>query len=88
MLGKCHHVTDGMVLESAYALADYTQEQYPQLIFPPISALQQATRVVTTRVLQQAIREDVVTAEIPEELDTHIEAFSWKPRYLPFRQKA
>lgn len=35
VLAKAKEVSDGMVLEAAYALYDYTRQHHPDRIYPP-----------------------------------------------------
>ena len=88
ILGACHHISDCMIIESAYALADYTAEHYGDtgLIYPPISDLKKVSLQVTIRVLKKA-RED--GSSLREELDekdiaSYVESRFWKAEYLPF----
>ncbi len=88
VLGKCNRITDAMVLESAYALSDYTADLYLSkgMIYPPISALRDVSVKVTARVLKVAIDEG--SSPRKELLDVNLEEFvksrSWQARYLPF----
>lgn len=88
VLGKCSRISDAMVLESAYALADYTNEHYlaKGLIYPPISALRDVSAHVTARVLKVALddgsssRDELKTTD----LDQYVRSRSWAAKYLPF----
>ena len=88
ILAECREITDGMVLEAAYALAEYTINTYLQTgrIYPPVSELRQVSMRVARRVIEQAWREGVAdnTALAESDLDAHIRARFWQPRYLPF----
>jgi len=91
-LAECSEITDEMIIESAYALADYTAEHYQQQtdsskrIFPPISDLQSVSEMITNRVLTYMLENDLVNnQEITQNnLEQYIERKKWKPEYLPF----
>jgi malate dehydrogenase (oxaloacetate-decarboxylating) len=87
ILAECHEVTDGMVLEAAYALAEYTTVAHLKSgrIYPPVSELREVSIRVGARVIEQALKEGVAgkTALAGRDLDTYLRTRSWKPRYLP-----
>ena len=88
ILGECKTITDEMVLESAYMLAEYTIEHYVNhdLIYPPIDDLQNVSIKVASKVLKKAIGDGASSRADLE--DTNIEAYVksrfWHPDYLPF----
>lgn len=90
ILSEAQHITDGMVLEAASALADYTAEKHLQtgLIYPPVADLQETSVHVAARVIGRAVADGVAAREdLPEhqhELQEFVRARFWKPRYLPF----
>lgn len=88
ILGGCKRITNSMVLESAYALADYTGELHLQkgLIFPPIDELQEVSIKVAARVLAQAIADGSAARDDlnPEELEDYVRSQFWRPEYMPF----
>ncbi len=87
-LGECTEVTDSMIIESAYALADYTVEHYLEsgLIYPPIADLKKVSENITERVLNRMLdeglvnREDITTENFKEKIADN----AWKAEYLPF----
>lgn len=89
VLGECSRISDAMVLEAAYALADYVDTYCKKdgLIYPPIADLKRISTYVATRVLAQAladgssVRQDLLSAD----LETIVKAKLWKAEYLPFR---
>jgi len=87
ILAEASRITDGMVLESAYALADYTAAQHVEAgrVYPPIKELQEVSIRVATRVIGRAIAEDVARKEGLDccDLDTYVRQRFWKPRHLP-----
>jgi len=89
IIGECTRISNEMVLESAYALADYTKANFLQegRIFPPIRALQGATAMVTERVLLIALDEGSASINRPDNVAEFIAKQIWKAEYLPFRKK-
>ncbi|BBL57945.1 NAD-dependent malic enzyme [Methylomonas koyamae] len=89
MLGECRRISDAMVLESAYALADYSAEFEPaaDAIYPAIADLQKISSYVAERVLAKAIADGSVSRNDLDaaHLADFIAANQWHPRYLPFR---
>jgi malate dehydrogenase (oxaloacetate-decarboxylating) len=87
ILSDARKITDGMVLEAAQALADYSIEKYVDggLIYPPVSDLQETSIRVATRVVRQAIEDGVATREnIPKDIEAFVRERFWHPSYLPF----
>ncbi len=96
VLGECSKITDSMIIESAYALADYTAEHYLQdhsqnhlqdkKIYPPIADLQAVSMFITKRVLDLMIEEGIATKKDIQQSDINalIRENSWKAEYLPF----
>ncbi len=91
VLGECNKITDSMIIESAYALADYTLENVIQdgKIYPPISDLQTVSMYITKRVLKLALKEDITTIENLSDMniDDFIKENAWKAEYLPYTAK-
>lgn len=87
ILAACREITDGMVLEAAYALADYTAAAHPRSsrIYPPVRELREVSIRVAARVIEQALKEGAAskTDLAGRDLDTYLRSRSWKPRYLP-----
>ena len=91
ILGRCDRISDAMIIESAFALAEYTVSRYPgdEHIFPPIRDLREVSVQVAAKVLAVALRDGVARRPDLEgnELDA-LEAFvrsrMWQPQYLPY----
>ena len=88
VLGKCRRISEAMILESAYAVADYTGKHHLHkgLFFPPISDLREVSLYVTERVLRVA-REDgsSTRADLDDvDLGDYVRSRAWKADYLPF----
>ncbi|WP_216324421.1 NAD-dependent malic enzyme [Deinococcus aestuarii] len=90
VLAGVREITDEMVLESAYALADYTARVHPDRLYPPVAELPAASVEVAVRVTRQALRDGVAQETGLNELDEQaliefVRTRFWKPKYLPFR---
>jgi malate dehydrogenase (oxaloacetate-decarboxylating) len=73
VLGECHQISDGMVLESAYALADYIKANNDDgYIYPPIRDLRKISTYVATRVLLKAIGDGSATRTSLKNIDLEI----------------
>jgi malate dehydrogenase (oxaloacetate-decarboxylating) len=88
VLGECHRISDAMVLESAYALADYIHEfGAEEHIYPPIKDLKKISHFVATRVLVKALedgsskREDLLDMDLNNFVNSNI----WNAQYLPIK---
>lgn len=81
-------ITDKMVSESAYALAEYTAACHSKdgRIYPPIGDLQEVSIRVANRVVKCALEEGVArrTELADYDIDTYLRKRFWKPRYIPF----
>ncbi len=91
ILGRCERISDEMIIESAFALADYTEQHYLQRgwIFPPINDLREVSMEVTVRVLQTALQDgSCVRPELAEldkaGLEEYVRSRAWQAEYLPF----
>jgi len=89
VLGECSRISDGMVLESAYALADYTQEHWLDkgLIYPPVADLREVSLLVAEKVLAQALADGSATRTDfnGSDLATLIRSKQWQAKYVPFK---
>lgn len=91
ILGRCRRISDAMIIESAFALADYTERHYlsRELIFPPIKDLREVSVEVAARVLSVAIddgsvgRDDLAGQSLGQ-LQDFVRGRMWEPRYLPY----
>jgi malate dehydrogenase (oxaloacetate-decarboxylating) len=88
VLSECREITDNMVLEAAYALADYTAAKHLDtgLVYPPTRELQEVSVRVAVRVIKCALNNGVA-AKIDldgRDLDAYVRSRFWKPHYLPF----
>ena len=91
ILGRCSRISDAMIIESAFALADYTDKHYHGLgrIFPPIKDLQLVSMVVATQVLATALKDGSASrtdfdGDDLGTLSDFVRSRAWRPEYLPF----
>lgn len=91
VLGRCRRISDDMIIESAFALADYTAQHYAsrERIFPPIGDLREVSVKVAARVLAVALREGAATrtdldADNLAGLEDYVRSRAWEPEYLPY----
>ena len=86
ILAGCSRITDTMVSEAAYALADYTAAHHLDRgrIYPPVGELQEVSIRVASRVIARALEEGVAREDLHgRDLDAYVRARFWRPRYLP-----
>lgn len=92
VLGECSRISDGMVAEAAYALADYVAEHYLDkgLIYPPVADLKKVSLAVATRVLGKALEEGCATrADLHQaDLVAYVSANLWQAKHLPCKYDA
>jgi len=87
ILADAKEITDGMVLEAAYALADYVAQHHAQsdALYPPVDELRAVSLEVAARVLLQAQKDGV--AQSPALTLTGARKLvaekAWKAEYLP-----
>jgi malate dehydrogenase (oxaloacetate-decarboxylating) len=89
ILAGAQSITDAMVLESAYALADYTKEKHggEEAVYPPVSELREASVRVAARVLAQARKDGVARHPWPQgSEEAHVRARARNARYLPMHR--
>jgi malate dehydrogenase (oxaloacetate-decarboxylating) len=88
VLSDCREITDNMVLEAAYALADYTAASHLDAgrVYPPIRELREVSIRVAVRVIKCALTEGIAGKGDLDgrDLDAYVRSHFWKPRYLPF----
>ncbi len=90
VLARVREVTDGMVLEAAYALYEWTKAHFPHLLYPPVAALREVSPYIAARVMARALAEGVAEEERVlglglEGLLAFVQSRFWKPHYLPYR---
>ena len=86
VIGECKQISDGMILESAYALADYIIENCNDgYFYPPIRDLKKISTYVATRVLSKALEDGSATRNELKHVDlsSYVEENLWRAEYLP-----
>jgi malate dehydrogenase (oxaloacetate-decarboxylating) len=90
IVSGAREITDGMVLASAHALAEYTAERHLARgrILPEVSELRAVSVHVAARVAQRAIAEGVASPNWQPsgdiaDIESRVRARAWIPRYLP-----
>ena len=88
MLVEASKITDGMVAEAAYALAELTIAKHgaERLIYPPVSDLREAAAKVAARVARRAIADGVAQATDAGDLEARATRLAWTADYLPVRR--
>ncbi len=87
VLGECRQISDGMILESAYALADYIKDHCSDgYIYPPIKDLRKISVYVATRVLSKALEDGSATSLHLKDIDiqSYVEENLWRAEYIPY----
>ena len=87
VLGECRQISDGMILESAYALADYIKDHCSDgYIYPPIKDLRKISVYVATRVLSKALEDGSATLLHLKDIDiqSYVEENLWRAEYIPY----
>lgn len=92
VLSQATQISDGMVLEAAYALADYTAQHTPDRVYPPVAQLREVSAEVATRVIQVTLQEGLCRELRLRGLDKgqiaqFVQERMWEPQYLPFKFK-
>lgn len=90
VLAWAREVTDGTVLEAAYALHEYTSAHFPDLLYPPVARLREVSPYVAARVMAKALEEGVAEEDRIQGLSLKgllefVRSRFWEPRYLPYR---
>ncbi len=90
IVAEAKSITDGMVIDAAYALADYVAEKHLAAgrIYPPIAELQEASTKVAAAVVARAIADGVslLAARPLAEWEATVRGRRWQPKYLPIRR--
>lgn len=90
ILGYVREISDAMVMTASDALAAYTEERHPTLLYPPVAELSEVSVRVATAVLRRALADGL--GEIPErwvkkgaldDLEGYVRGHCWQPRYMP-----
>lgn len=89
VLSGATYITDSMVWESAYALAEFTaqEEGGSERLYPKLSRLRSASERVAAAVIDRAFQEGVATIDKVERsaIEDYVHARTWRADYLPVR---
>jgi malate dehydrogenase (oxaloacetate-decarboxylating) len=92
ILARATEITDNMVMEAAYALAENTPAELLEVgrVYPRIAGMREVSIKVAARVMQRAVLDGVAAefslrAKTLEELEGFARTRFWYPRYLPFK---
>jgi malate dehydrogenase (oxaloacetate-decarboxylating) len=90
VLCEASRITDAMVLEGAYALADYTAKEHAKdkRVYPSVTELRKVAITVAARVIAKAHEEGVARSQETAGLSgdallKFVESSSYEPKYLP-----
>lgn len=90
MVARVREITDGMIMEAALTLAEYTACCEGK-VYPPTAELREISTQIAVRVVLQAAKEGVcvdskIRSMSDAELEAVIRARVWRPEYLPLRK--
>jgi Malic enzyme len=86
-IARVTHVSDGMFLEAAKALAEKVsaQDLAESAVYPQLSTIRDCSHAVATAVIRRAVSEGYADAGILVNLDKTVRQAMWFPEYLPIR---
>ncbi len=84
-LSKARHVSDGMFLEAARALASMVTESdiAESAVFPRLDTIRECSQAVACAVIRRAVDEGYAAPEVLEDLERSVRDAMWFPEYLP-----
>jgi malic enzyme len=86
-VGRATHVSDGMFLAAAKALADKVTaaDLAESAVYPQLSTIRECSHSVATAVISRAVAEGYADPGILVNLDKTVRNAMWFPEYLPIR---
>ena len=86
-VAKAKHVSDGMFLEAARALATQVTEAdiAESAVFPQISTIRDCSHAVACAVIRRAVAEGHAEPDVLTHLEETVHRAMWFPEYLPIR---
>jgi malate dehydrogenase (oxaloacetate-decarboxylating) len=86
-IARARHVSDGMFLEAAKALAAQVRPEdiARGAIYPELSRIRDCSFAVACATIRRAVAEGQADAEVLDQLEKRIEQAMWFPEYLPMR---
>jgi malic enzyme len=84
-VAKARHVSDGMFLDAARALASMVTEAdiAESAVFPRLETIRDCSHAVACAVIRRAVAEGHADAEVLEDLEHVVREAMWFPEYLP-----
>jgi malate dehydrogenase (oxaloacetate-decarboxylating) len=89
-VARARHVSDGMFLEAAKALAEQVRPEdlADNAVYPELSRIRDCSLAVACATIRRAVAEGHADPEILEHLERTVEQAMWYPEYLPMRFEA
>ena len=86
-VARARHVSDGMFLEAAKALAAEVKPEdiASTAVYPELSRIRECSFAVACATIRRAVAEGHADADILEHLEKTVEQAMWHPEYLPMR---
>ena len=87
---KATRVTDGMLMASSYALAEYSAsvDSDNEALLPDLNDIRAVSRFIAAAVYKQAIADGVAYDASDELIEKRIKANFWEPNYRTYRRAA
>jgi malate dehydrogenase (oxaloacetate-decarboxylating)(NADP+) len=82
---KASRVTQEMFLDAARAAASMvTQERLDEgSIYPRLAEIREVSAAIAVAVCRRAIQQGLARADLPEDLESHVQAAMYRPEYTP-----
>ncbi len=86
-VSRARHISDGMFLEAAKALATHVTEAdiKESAVYPQIATIRECSHSVACAVIRRAVKEGHADSEILTNLEETVRRAMWYPEYLPIR---
>ncbi len=86
-ISRARHVSNGMFLEAAKALAGHVTDQDlgEGAVYPELGHIRECSFSVACATIRRAVKEGHADPESLENLEKAVERAMWYPEYLPLR---
>ena len=86
-VARATHVSDGMFLDAAKALAAHVSEEdlAESAVYPPLKTIRDCSHAVAVAVIKRALREGHAAPDVLIDLESRVRKAMWFPEYLPVR---
>ena len=83
-LAGAKHVTNGMVVASVRALANFVDDEQLKkgLLYPPLSDVRKVSRCIAVDVVNRAIKEGEATVELKGSVEELVDNATYQPTYV------